>query len=227
MDVRKNLIPVDLVDDLEPFIDGDYGYERQVKFSSDPINILDGAYLLLDESSDFFSESATYSFWFDSDLVEEVIDIFSIHDNSEGVSLSYSTQESKFIVGFYGSSSVEEFFEISEPVLITFAVLNGNLSFYVNDEVLLTTSSFSIPGTPEITLGSLENLEGLGQSKISDFFYLQYGLSQVDIENLYSLGFEGYENFSLDSSSSISLADVDNDFLQTAWQAYGEVTTKQ
>jgi len=227
MGVRENFIPLDIVGDLQPFVEGDYGFERQQRFFSDPINILEGSYFLLDQSSDFSSPSATYSFWLDSDLVEEFTEIFSIHDSIEGFGLSYSKEDFKFVVEFYEESTSEISFDLKDPVLITFVVSSGNLSFYVDEELVLQTSNFSIPAQPVITLGTLRGLLGRGELRISDFFYLQSDISAINVANLYSLGFDGYEIFSLDSSSTISLNDVDNKFIQTAWQAYGEITTKK
>lgn len=227
MEIKENLIPLDVAGSLEPSIEGDYGYEQQKKFFSDPINILEGSYFILQQSSDFSAPSSTYSFWFDSDLVEDITEIFSIHDNISGVGLSYSKINSEFIIKIYGGSSFSVEYELKDPILVTFIASSSGLVLYLNDEIVLTVGNFTLPSEPTLALGTLNSLQGLGDARIADFFYVQSEISIFDVKSLYSLGFNGYEVFSLDSGSTITINDLQNDFLQTAWQSYGEITTKK
>ena len=232
MDIKNGLLPLDLQENVSSLVVGDYGYELSRRFFSGPLDLPPGSLFVLESSEDFSGPEATYSFWASSDLVEEVVDIFSIHSGSDGVGISYFKDDSgegasEVALYFYDQST--EFFalEFNEPLLFTITVSAGVLSFYINNELVFDTGSFTIPASPEIFLGGLSDSAGEGTIRVSDFFYVQSALNLSEISNLYSLGYDGFELLSVDSASSLTINDVDNDFLQTAWQAYGEVTTKR
>lgn len=236
MEVKFNLNPVDIVSDLEFNSVGDYGYEISPRFYSNSINLPDGSYGYIDPSSDFNSSPATFGMWISSDLVEDSIEIFSIHSESQGFGLSYSTITSELTFHNYSGSSSVFSVDLSSPSLVTIEIVpdlvvfgpaSDSVEIKINSETIYSVSGFSISGEPEINIGSLNDNEGRGQLNISDFFYLQSTISQYNIENLYSLGYEGYDIFPFTSSSDIIVSDANNTFLQTAWQAYGEVTTKK
>ena len=227
MDIKDGLLPLDLQENVVPVIIGDYGYELSVRFFSGPLDLDSGSLFILQSSEEFFSSEATYSFWASSDVVEQTIDIFSIHSGSDGLGVSYFKDESEITVHFYGEGTQSFTIDFDEPLLFTITISSGTLSFYINSDLIFSTGSFTIPASPEIFLGGLSDAIGAGAIRVSDFFYLQSALGLSEISNLYSLGYDGFELFSLDSGSSLIINDVDNDFLQTAWQAYGEVTTKR
>lgn len=227
MDIKDGILPLDLQEEVSPSIIGDYGYELSTKYFSGPLDLLSGSLFILESSEDFSSSEATYSFWVSSDLVEQTIDIFSIHSGNEGVGVSYFKDESEITLHFYSQGTESFAVDFDEPLLITLTVSSGVISFYINKELVFNTSSFTIPAAPEIFLAGLSDAIGAGSIRVSDFFYLQSALILSEIANLYSLGYEGFVLLSLDSVSSLTINDSDNTFLQTAWQAYGEVTTKK
>lgn len=232
MDIKDGLLPLDLQENVSPLIIGDYGYELSTRFFSGPIDLSPGSLFILESSEDFSASEATYSFWASSDLAEQVVDIFSIHSGSDGVGVSYFKNnsgegDSEVTLYFYDQATESFALEFDEPLLFTLTVSSGVLSFYINNELIFDTGSFTIPASPEIVLGGLSDSAGEGTIRVSDFFYLQSALSLFEISNLYSLGYDGFELLSVDSASSLTINDADNDFLQTAWQAYGEVTTKR
>lgn len=227
MDIKDGLVPLDVQENVTPVISGDYGYEISTRFFSGPLELPSNSFFLLPDSSDFFSAEATYSFWVSSDLVEDTLDIFSIHSGSDGVGISYFTPESELTLHFYNQSTESFALDFKEPVLFTITVASGTITFYVNNEIIFDSSNFAIPANPEIALGSLSDFAAAGAARFSDLFYSQSALNVFQINNLYSLGYNGYEELKVDSASSILINDVDNSFLQTTWQAYGEVTTKR
>ena len=236
MEIKRNYIPVDIVADIEASVVGDYGYDQQKNFYSNSLTIFEGSSFNIDESSEFDFSPATFGFWLDSDFVEDYTDIFSLNSDDAGVGISYSKQTNEITIHNYSGSNFVYDFEFDQPSLIVIEiipefsfepVLPNSISFKINSEIVHTQSDFLFPETPKITLGSLEDNEARGEIRISDFFYLQSSISQYNIENLYSLGFSGYEIFPFNSSSSVTLNDSSNKYLQTAWQAYGEITTKK
>ena len=227
MDIKDGFLPLDLQGKVSPSIVGDYGYELSTKYFSGPLDLLSGSLFILESSEDFSSPEATYSFWASSDLIEQTIDIFSIHSGDEGVGLSYFKDESELTIHFYGEGTESFTIDFDEPLLFTVTVSSETFSLYVNNELIFSAGSFTIPASPEIFLGSLSDAVGAGTIRISDFFYLESALILPEIANIYSLGYDGFELLSLDSASSLTINDSDNNFLQTAWQAYGEVTTKR
>lgn len=237
MEERINYFPVDIVSDIEAEIQGDYEFEAASKALNSSLNLFDGTYFKIPASVDFESSPASFGMWLKSDLIEDQIDIFSIHSDSSGIGLSYSTINSEITIHNYSGSSFTYSFNFPENAFLTiqiepefgFGVPEGSnyISFKINSESFHGQAEFFIPDAPEITVGSLQDGESRGQIAVSDLFYIQSTVSQYNIENLYSLGLNGYEIFPFDSSSAITLNDSSNTYLQTAWQAYGEITTKK
>lgn len=237
MEERINYFPVDIISDSEAIIQGDYGFEAPSRALSASLNVFDNTYFKIPASVDFESSPATFGMWLKSDLAEDQIDIFSIHSETDGIGVSYSTVNSEITIHNYGGTDFTYPLDFSENVFLTIQIEpeigfgidpdSNSISFKINSESIHNQSAFFIPDVPEITIGSLQDGEARGQITVSDLFYLQSTISQYNIENLYSLGLNGYEIFPFDSSSSITFNDSSNTYLQTAWQAYGEITTKK
>jgi hypothetical protein len=236
MDIKKDLLPVDVISDIQPFIEGDYGYDQQKRFYSNSLTLFEGSSFNIAESSEFDFSPATFGFWLDSDFVEDYTDIFSVHSGNTGIGMSYSKETNQITIHNYSGFGFVQDFEFDQPSLIVIEItpelsfepmLTNSVDFKINSEIVHNQSNFLFPETPQITLGSLNDNQARGQISVSDFFYLQSTISQNNVENLYSLGYNGYEKLQIDSNSSIIVNDVNNDFLQTAWQSYGEITTKK
>lgn len=237
MEQKINYFPVDIISDEEAIIYGDYEFEAASKGLSDSLNIFDNTYFQIPGSADFESSPATFGMWISSDFAEDEIDIFSIHSNSDGIGISYSITNSEITIHNYNGVNFTESFDFPDNAFLTVQIEpeigfgvdpdSNSIVFKINSEVIHSQAGFFIPDFPDIVLGSLQNGEARGQITVSDLFYLQSTISQYNIENLYSLGLNGYEIFPFDSSSSITFNDSSNTYLQTAWQAYGEITTKK
>lgn len=233
MEEKINYFPVDIISDAEAIIQGDYGFEASSRALSASLNLFDNTYFQIPASVDFESSPATFGMWLKSDLVEDDIDIFSIHSDTEGIGVSYSTINSEITIHNYNGTDFTYALEFPDNVFLTIQIEpepdpnSNSISFKINSESIHNQSAFFIPDVPEITIGSLQDGEARGQITVSDLFYLQSTISQYNIDNLYSLGLNGYEIFPFDSSSSITFNDSSNTYLQTAWQAYGEITTKK
>jgi hypothetical protein len=226
MNVFDQNIPVDFEEKESALIFGDYGIEESEKFFSNQLKLFPGAYFILSESSEFNSAAFTYSFWVGSQAFDSP-EIFSLHNSQDGFGISYLNESEEVVLTVYSDSSYAIPFKISEPVLISLVLSGNDLFVYLNDSLAYTYSSINIPAEPEVTLGTLSGLDGQGELSVSDFFYIKQALSGQQISTLYLLGFEGYETLEIKEASPLSILEGNKTFFQTAWQSYGEVTTKR
>lgn len=226
MSVFDNNVPVDFQEQEVGSVVGDYGIEETEKFFSNQITLFPGGYFLLPSNSELTDSEFTYSFWLSSQVFDNP-EIFSIHDSSQGLGISYDNSSEELLLEVYSEAIYSLPLKISSAVLITLVFSSGDALIYVDDSLFFTLPSVSVPTDPEVTLGTLKNLEADGEVSVSDFFYTKQALSALEITNLYILGFKGYENLSISKESALTILESDKTFFQTAWQSYGEITTKR
>ena len=226
MSVFTQNAPEDFQENESGLVFGDYGIEKPEGFFSDQLKLFSGGYFSIDNSAELVASEFTYSFWLGSQVFDNP-EIFSLHDSEQGFGLSYLNDSKVLIFTIYSDNSYAVSFEILKPSLITFVFSGSSVLFYINDSLASTHHSVTLPDSPQITLGSLKDLQALGEITFSDFFYIKQALSSQTIKMLYSLGIDGYETLSINEQTNVSITEGDKTFFQTAWQAYGEVTTKR
>ena len=226
MNVFDNNIPVDFQEQEPGFIFGDYGIQETEKFFSNQITLFPGGYFLLPSNSELNSSEFTYSFWLGSQVFDSP-EIFSIHESDQGFGVSYDNNSEELLLNVYSDSVYSVSLKISNPILISLVFSGGDVLVYINDSLFFTIPSVTIPASPEVALGTLKNLDGFGEIAVSDFFYAKEAFSISKIKDLYGLGFEGYETLIINKESPLSILEGNKTFFQTAWQSYGEITTKK
>jgi hypothetical protein len=113
----------------------------------------------------------------------------------------------------------------SDIIMITVSYSPSETKIYINSDTVLDLAYGSTP-SQYIYFGAISDAPGSSPNAYSDIFVLNYRISDSQVQNLYSVGVNGYETVSIDSSSNINLSDSDPELLQTSWQAYGIVMVK-
>jgi hypothetical protein len=137
--------------------------------------------------------------------------------SGDGLAVFYDENIDKIVVNIKSYQSVVV--DASEYFYFFAEIQQNFIKIYINAEEIYSGPFNDVLN--DIFFGSS------GAIAISDLAFIDPGININEIVNLYSLGLNNYYSFNIKDPSSVSFSDRILSKLQTAWQAYGEITTKR
>jgi hypothetical protein len=221
--------PVDLQGTVELDFSGEYFYADPKLNFNRFLALEESNYCSIKSRNEFHQSPTSIVFWVDNLNTDSGIkQLFSWRGGTRWVEISFDPLQSSIILDTSSGGQSQLLVQDTDIKFIAIIFNGTNVLVFYNGQQLYSSAQLA-PSNNQISLifGSLSSLQALGDKKFAEIAIFNYALNASQVKSLYDVGAFGAEKIKIISGSLLSFSDGVKSFLQTSWQAYGDIFTQR